>query len=76
MIDSVKLGKLLKEKRKSLNLSQEIVSSFADIGRTHLSAIERGERRPALDTFVKIAYALKTTPNKLMKEVEDKIINE
>ena len=33
--------------------SQELVSGFAGIGRTHLSAIDRGERKPTLETFLK-----------------------
>ncbi len=72
MINNEKLGNAIKEKRNKLGLSQEVVSSFADIGRTHLSSIERGERKPTLETFVRLAFALKMSPSELMKYLEEK----
>jgi DNA-binding XRE family transcriptional regulator len=53
--------------------SQELTSGLAGIGRTHLSAIERGERKPTLDTFFKIADALNVRPSVLMAAIEDAI---
>ena len=72
MINNVILGNAIKEKRNELRLSQEVVYSFADIGRTHLSSIERGERKPTLETFVRLAFALKMSPSELMKYIEEK----
>ena len=72
MINNEKLGNAIKEKRNKLGLSQEVVSRFADIGRTHLSSIERGERKPTLETFVRLAFALKMSPSELMKYLEEK----
>lgn len=54
-------------------LSQEVISGLAGIGRTHLSAIERGERKPTLETFFKIAEALNTRPSVLMAEIEEEM---
>ena len=71
MLDSVLVGKIIKEYREKRGLSQEVVSGFADIGRTHLSAIERGERKPTLDTFYKICLALDVKPSSVMKSIED-----
>ena len=62
MINNEKLGNAIKEKRNKLGLSQEVVSSFADIGRTH----------PTLETFVRLAFALKMSPSELMKYLEEK----
>ena len=42
-------------------------------GRTHLSAIERGERKPTLETFFKIAYALDIRPSELMAAIEQEL---
>ena len=39
-------------------LSQEVLSGLADIGRSHLSAIERGERKPTMETFFRICCAM------------------
>ena len=57
--------------REEKGLSQEGVSGLAGIGRTHLSAIERGVRKPTLDTFFKIAETLDMPASELMKRIED-----
>ena len=73
MLDAVLVGQVIQEIRQKKDLSQEVVSGLAGIGRTHLSAIERGERKPTLDTFFKISYALRIHPWELAKQIEDKI---
>ena len=70
MLDSEIVGQVIQEYREKKHLSQEVVSGLADIGRTHLSAIERGVRKPTLETFFKIAYALDIAPSELMKMIE------
>lgn len=73
MLDAVIVGKAIQKYREKKGLSQEVVSGFADIGRTHLSAIERGIRKPTLDTFFKIAEAMEIAPHELMKLIEDEM---
>ncbi|MBQ9080020.1 MAG: helix-turn-helix transcriptional regulator [Clostridia bacterium] len=73
MLDSVTVGKVIQNYREKRGLSQEVVSGLADIGRTHLSAIERGVRKPTLDTFFKLANAMDIAPSELMKLIEDEI---
>ena len=70
MLDAKKVGEVIQEYREKRGLSQEVVSGLADIGRTHLSAIERGVRKPTLETFFKIADALDILPSELMKMIE------
>ena len=70
MLDAVIVGKVIQEYREKKGLSQEVVSGLADIGRTHLSAIERGVRKPTRETFFKIADALDVAPSELMKLIE------
>ena len=70
MLDAELVGKVIQKYREKRNLSQEVVSGLADIGRTHLSAIERGIRKPTLDTFVKIADAFDIPPSELMRMIE------
>ena len=48
-----------------------MVSGLADIGRTHLSAIERGARKPTLETFFRISEALGIRPSELMRMIEE-----
>ena len=73
MLDSVIVGCVIGRVREQKGLSQEVVSGLADIGRTHLSAIERGVRKPTLETFFKIADALQMKPSQLLKLIEDEI---
>ena len=74
MLDAVIVGKVIQNFREEKGLSQEVLSGFADIGRTHLSAIERGTRKPTLETFFKIAEALEVRPSVLLAAIEDEII--
>ncbi|MBQ8825219.1 MAG: helix-turn-helix transcriptional regulator [Ruminococcus sp.] len=67
------VGQAIAEFRKRKGLSQEVVSGLADIGRTHLSAIERGERKPTLETLYRISNALNVNMSDIVKEIEIKL---
>ena len=69
MLDSNIVGKVVKEFRKRKGLSQEILSGLAGIGRTHLSMIERGTRKPTLETLFRICDALSIPPENMVKEI-------
>ncbi|MCI9638690.1 MAG: helix-turn-helix transcriptional regulator [Emergencia sp.] len=73
MLDPIIVGQVIQRVREEKQLSQEVVSGFADIGRTHLSAIERGVRKPTLETFFRIAEALKVSPSALVAEIEEAV---
>lgn len=73
MLSAELVGQIIQRKREQKKLSQEVISGLAGIGRTHLSAIERGERKPTLETFFKIAEALNTRPSVLMAEIEEEM---
>lgn len=62
--------------RKKKNLSQEVLSGLADIGRTHLSAIERGERKPTLETLYRLSCALNVSMSEIVREIESRIEKE
>lgn len=72
-LDGVTVGTVIKEFRKKKKISQEVLSGLADIGRTHLSAIERGERKPTLETFYRICCALEVKMETVIKEIEKKL---
>jgi transcriptional regulator with XRE-family HTH domain len=69
MLDAVKVGKILQQFREERGLSQEIVSGLAGIGRTHLSALERGCRCPTLDTFLSVVRAIGVEPAEVISEI-------
>lgn len=73
VLDAVVVGCVIQRFREKKKLSQEVVSGFAGIGRTHLSAIERGERKPTLETFFRISEALQVRPGDLMNAIEDEM---
>lgn len=74
MLDAIIVGRVIQRFREEKKQSQELLSGFAGIGRTHLSAIERGERKPTLETFFKIAEALGTRPSIIMAAIENELI--
>lgn len=76
MLDAFVVGKVIQRFREQKKQSQELVSGFAGIGRTHLSAIERGERKPTLDTFFKIADALGVKPSIIIAAIEEELEKE
>lgn len=73
MLDSKIVGEVISQFRKKKGVSQEVLSGLADIGRTHLSAIERGERKPTLETLYKIAEALDVKMSDIIIEIEKRI---
>ena len=70
VLDAVIVGKVIQRYREDKGLSQEVLSGLADIGRTHLSAIERGARKPTLETFFRIGEALGVNPSEIMQTIE------
>ncbi len=73
ILDSQTVGKVIAEFRKQKGISQEVLSGFADIGRSHLSAIERGERKPTLETFYKICLALDVKMSTVIIKLEEEL---
>lgn len=69
-LDSKTVGDVIAEFRKRKGISQEVLSGLADIGRTHLSAIERGERKPTLETLYRISTALDVKMSDIILEIE------
>jgi len=51
-------------------MSQDLLSGFAGIARTHLTMIECGRKQPNLETIWKIALALGMLPSELVAEFE------
>ena len=71
MLDSVKVGKTVALFRQPKGVSQEVLSGLADIGRSHLSAIERGERKPTLETLYRICNALDIRMSTFIMKLEE-----
>ena len=63
-------GKALKRFRASLGVSQEQLAERAELHRTYVGDVERGERNISLLNIAKIADALRIKPSKLVREME------
>ncbi len=73
VLDSKIVGEVIFEYRKKKGISQEVLSGLADIGRTHLSAIERGERKPTLETLYRICLAMDLPMSVIVAEIEKRM---
>lgn len=73
MLDSKIVGSVIADFRKRKGVSQEVLSGLSDIGRTHLSAIERGERKPTLETLYRICVALDVKMSDVVLEIENRL---
>ena len=71
--DSKIVGEVIADLRKKKGISQEVLSGLADIGRTHLSAIERGERKPTLETLYRISTAMDIKMSDIIIEIEKRL---
>lgn len=62
-------GRNLRERRKArpVRISQEALGRRAGLHRSEISFLERGLREPTLLTILGLAYALNTTPEKLLE---------
>ncbi len=64
------LATVIKRLRREKGLSQEVLSGFAVIARSHLSMIENGTKKANLETVWKLANALDIFPHELIEIVE------
>jgi len=62
----VKVGQNIKRLRNNKGLSQEQFAFEADLHRTYISDIERGNRNPTVTVLEKIANALDVRPGELL----------
>jgi transcriptional regulator with XRE-family HTH domain len=68
-------GKVLRSVRREVGLTQEKLALAADIDRTFVSLIERGERQPTIRVIFKLAEALQVAPSRLIELTEGQVRN-
>lgn len=64
------IGRALRAERERRGWSQEELSGRADLDRTYLSGVERGERSPNLRTLVRVVAALDIPLSKVVLAAE------
>ena len=63
-------GVVISKLRVQKGLTQENLSGLAGIARSHLAALENGEKTVKLDTMWRIADALEIAPSELIRKTE------
>jgi transcriptional regulator with XRE-family HTH domain len=66
-------GKVLRAVRKEVGLTQEQLALAAEIDRTFVSLIERGERQPTVRVLFRLATALRVPPSQLIQLTEQHV---
>lgn len=69
--DHVVTGRVIRGLRKKRGMSQEVLSGFAGIERSHLAMIETGKKSANVETLWRIADALGLRMSQLMAMVEE-----
>lgn len=67
-LDLVRLGTAVRARRMALSLSQEALADYAEIDRSHMGKIERGERNVTFLNILRIAKAIRCKPSDLLIE--------
>lgn len=62
------IGATIRERRKSLNLTQPLLADLADVGVNTLVAIERGNGNAKINTIMSILDTLGMTINVALKD--------
>jgi transcriptional regulator with XRE-family HTH domain len=65
--DLGEFGDRIRALRAKRGMSQERLAEEAELHRTYVGSIERGERNVALKNILRLTRALGTTPSDLMK---------
>ena len=75
-LDPCLVGRVIARFRNEKGWTQEVLSGLAAVGRTHLSAIENGERKPTLETLYRISCALDVPIWKIVQAIEEELNQE
>ena len=62
------LGLALRCKREGLDVSQEDFAELADLHRTYVGQLERGEKNVSFVNILRVAKAFKIRPSTLFKD--------
>lgn len=68
-MDLCAIGTRIKAAREKAGMTQEDLAAVLEMSPTHISVIERGVKSPKLETFIKIANALKVSSDTLLQDV-------
>lgn len=65
-MDMSSIGKNIRKKRLDKSWKQEFLAEKADVSAPYIGMIERGEKMPSMETFIRIANALDAASDELL----------
>ena len=71
--DQIAAGRVIRKLRNQKHMTQELLSGFAGIARSHLSMIENGTKQANMETIWRIADAMELTPSQWVAAIENEI---
>ncbi|MFL0473457.1 helix-turn-helix domain-containing protein [Priestia sp. 179-F W1.4 NHS] len=63
-------GIVIKKYRLERSISQEKLAFGAGLDRTFISLLERGQRKPTINTLFAVSKALGVKPHKIIEDIE------
>lgn len=69
----IAFGRVIRQRRIDIGLTQEQLGFDADLRRTYISIIELGQQQPSLSSIFKLAWALRILPSQLLGLVEKEL---
>jgi transcriptional regulator with XRE-family HTH domain len=63
-----KLGSTLKKERERIGLTQEELANKANLHRTYIGFVERGERAPNVESLIKLSKGLGLKAHELLEK--------
>lgn len=71
-MDMSSIGRNIKQKREAKSWKQEDLAVLTDLTAPYIGMIERGEKIPRLETFIRIINALDVSADEIMSGVTNK----
>lgn len=68
-MDYKSIGRNIRKCREAQGIKRERLAEMTDLSVSYVSAIERGEKLPKLDTFIRIANTLQVSSDALLVDV-------
>lgn len=70
MTIEVVFGHNLRKFREKMGMSQEELAFRSNLDRSYISLLERGRRKPTINTIFALAEQLNVTPSEMVRRVE------
>jgi transcriptional regulator with XRE-family HTH domain len=67
----IKIGEKIRNLRQSKGFSQEDFAAQAQLGRTYMGRIERGEQNLSIQNLIQIAITLRVEPKELLPSLRE-----